>query len=900
MKQALGISLSGTEIHAALLIVDKGRIRIKNLERIRLKTLVGFERSQSEGELSTIIEPGEELDFESALEAPEKTEKSARTADENLEAVFHLLRKYTNQKIRVGLNMPISTVNYQRQIGPVVLDKSGLEPAFKIDQDGENTVDLGHETVTGTDGATINIAYEKHPPLLALLQQVNGYLANNLRITLMDTTEFALVNLARQSQALPPGGMSAIVYVEEDESKVVFLEGGEIFHISSIIHETIKSPSFLSVLSRKLQYEQDEAQINQLDAILLAGKCHEIDAREQLAQAFAESRVSYLSTAKLGEFPSTEEEHKLFSEFSVAISLAWKLLRPKDAAFIQGNLLPAELKAEHEILKLNAYGYTLLVVTGLVAFFFTWQILKARSDIISIRLENNKLKEQIENNKPIVDKVLDYENETKRIKKNLSLSDSLSTGYDEFLGFLHQLNTSVRQTGGLWINEISRRETGFSVKGMATNRNKIPILAEKLEQANLKKVTRATERSQKLFTFELERYRSPDNFQFSENGIRMIDAGNYAFKNGLVLSTKAEESSKGAFSPRPPVRNARGLVTNKNRSSTQPATGRVASTRSRNGTTKRKRKAASHRDTRLAGKNADLSAGNTVRSSSSRRSRKSKTGSPHNSIRITPGARTLQDNRTVEPDDTSSRKRSLEGATAQPARYTIELAADLSKSSAEKAAAKYRRLGLNVLVQSYLDARSLKRRYRVISGEYRSWDKARAKSSAFAALLNKFYDVVPVSLYLIEAAIVRERNTAEKITRGYRKLKATAEIEAITSAKQDKRYRVLVGPFLTRDEAAGEAQRIKAYLSKDYRPVTLRRYSVEAASGISRAEAEKLARNYRHTTNFIKIAPEAGTPGAFRLLVGCYEKKYSASEKAKELAALLGRKHRIVKLELNG
>jgi Tfp pilus assembly protein PilN len=362
----------------------------------------------------------------------------------------------------------------------------------------------------------------------------------------METTEVALANLARSSLKLDSDKITTIIYIEDDFTRLIFLRGGDLFHVSSVIHENADSPNILEVIYRRLLYEQDEAQIPEITTVLLAGKSNRIKAKDFFTAHLHDTTVSYLSSEMLSNFHSNEAQRATFSEFAVPIALAWKLLNPRHQAFIPVNLLPQDFIDQQKVLKLSYHGYLLLAVTGLVAFFFTWQILKMRSQINTARSQNSQLELKIRTNQTTVDRVLELEEQCKRLRKNLALSDSLSKGHDELLAFLQKLNASVEKAGSLWVDEIAKHKDGFAVKGTSLSREKIPIFAEALEQASLRKVTRDEGGSRKLFRFDMERRIASGSFQFSDNGVRIIDVNKFMNDRSLILTKEGPQPNSMA------------------------------------------------------------------------------------------------------------------------------------------------------------------------------------------------------------------------------------------------------------------------------------------------------------------------------------------------------------------
>lgn len=537
--------MSGTEVRLAHLVSDKGQIRLEALERAKLKTsLETPAAADKNGELSE----GEMPDAFGLKESPgEKTfrENNLRIDGANVEVLYGLLDRFAQNSIKIACNVPLSMASYQGMPGPVgamsVVERLG-------GADRVPSLNLGQKTIKGKDGSSITMSYENLPPTMALLRELNSYVRGNLHLDLMETTELALVNLARISVDLPPDKVTAIVYLEEEFSRLLFLRGDDLLHVSSLINESASSPDILEVIYRRLLYEQDEAQIPELAKILLAGKGSRMHAKEFFAAQCPGVEVDYLYSDRLGKFPANEIQRAVFSEFAVAIALAWHVLEPKSSRFIPIDLLPQEFKDQQQVLKLNYHGYVLLALTGLVAFFFTWQILRLRNENDGISTKNRQLEEQIQRNQSTVDRVGQLDEECKRLDKNLMLSDSLSKGHDEFLAFLQKLNRSVRRTGSVWVEEILKSPNSFSIKGTSLRRENIPFLAEQLENASLRRVTRREDGKQKLFAFELERQNTLGGVQFSASGVRIID-GMQTNGGSLILGRESAPEKPAATVP---------------------------------------------------------------------------------------------------------------------------------------------------------------------------------------------------------------------------------------------------------------------------------------------------------------------------------------------------------------
>ena len=769
MNQALGLAVSGTDVRLAHLASHKGQIRIESLQRAKLKKSLEYQAPETVTS-GSYDDPEVKDAFEMKAPAEESDSDSNGKLDTaNLEILYQLLEKYTKNRIRIGFNVPLSMVNYVRHDNPF---GSGL-PSMP-DRNGKDSGPTAQLLLAnGKDGPKLSVLYERQPPTMVLLRDVNNFVRGRLSLSLMDTAEVALANIARASKKSEANDITAIIYIEDEFTRLIFLRGGDLFHVSSIIHESISAPDILEVIYRKLIYEQDEVHIPEITAILLAGRGNRIDAKEFFRERFENAMVSYLYASALAGFAADETQRETFSEFAVPIALAWKLLQPRNPAFLSVNLLPQELLDQQQVLKLNLSGYALLAITGLTAFLLTWQILSIRSQINSTSTKNSQLDLKIKGNQPTVDKVLDFEDRIKRLKKNLSLSDSLSNGHQEFLSFLENLNTSVMQTGGLWVDEISKQPAGFSVKGTSFDRDKIPLLAEKLGRASLSKVTRAEAGSRKLFQFELERRNVGDNVQLADHNIRIIEPGKTGADGSLVLRNDVERraTAKPQASPAVPSRDegAGRLPTGRDSKAESPAAvANGASHRepSKSAPVKAQAEASKANPAPLDPKRlVDSSPAERVKIESSTRLVSNDNTATARTGRAT-GATTPKSTTNEPPPALEMKQPVAEGAAkvaaaSEPASgaanstatavtpaaatfraYTIEAATSYTRDFAEQYASGFRKKGYEAVVEDFQDTRRGATRYRVLVGMFPTEAEAEMQAQQLQRLVLKGYRII--------------------------------------------------------------------------------------------------------------------------------------------------------------
>ena len=720
MKKALGIAVSGSEIRVACLTNDKGHLRVEELEIANLKTSLESHTSDDKKNTPTEDDSKDIFGVKDDHKEKDNDKKSHSHNRSNLEVLYGLLQKYTSKKIKVALNVPISRVHYNRHDVATENDIKKSSLSTDVNEDGSNST-LSREIIHSSNGSTINLEFEPYPPSLSLLREVNEYLGSHLSLALMEPTEMALVNLARTNIHPEYDKFTTIIYIEDDFTRLIFLKGRDFFHVSSIIHANAGSPNILNVVYRKLIYEQDEAQIPKISKILLAGRCSRIDAKQFFKREFSDSAVGYLCTSHLGSLPIGKEDtpNEVFSEYAVPIALAWKQLQPKNPIFYSLNLLPQEFQDQQKLLKLDYYGYALLAITGFVAFFFTWQYVSLNIKASTARLENSRMELQINSKNVVVDEVLNIEQKSMKVERSLILTDSLSRGHDEFLNFLTTLNKNIKAIGHMWVDELSKQKDGYWVKGTSLNRDKIPLLAEELNGANLISVTRAIG---KQFYFELECPNFSSESQITNDAIPVIKPTTVFRNSKLVLVNDRIQSKKVAKKlSSSKIEKIEDLITLQQASSKSKKQVSTISSKKHSSVSSQSKSQKTH----------------DVKPVSTKRQRKPTSFESTKKVKPTvpnsPDIRVGFQPATFKYD---------EQQTEAYIGYTIVAATKYTSNLANAYAKIYRKQGLEAAVESYYDKTKKRKLFRVLIGSFVTRPAAAEKAVQLAKLFDENYSII--------------------------------------------------------------------------------------------------------------------------------------------------------------
>ena len=510
-KHAIGITINGTEVRAAFLSLVRGKAVIKALESTKLTMPLDHTKKNEPQAAASINDLENAFDINEQNFTPEEeTEDTAESdeKDQNVSLIYSLLDKFKDTKANLAINSPILTVKYD------YLEKETAKQTRKQKKKLKNKIDFWKNDddqirrtiyVDISDEKVLQVDYEYHPAIIDLMDEVNTFRAGKLNLTLMDTNELALTDLVREIYKFEKDEITAIVYIEEDFSRIIFLKGRDIYYITPIVHKGSLSEDVLEVIYSRIIFAQDQHFIPEINKILVAGHSSRLKAKYFFRQKFPYAITGYLNSKKIQSQLRFKDRGLLFSRYAVPIALAWKALQRGVYSSNKTNLLPDYIVERQKLPKLAAHGYLLLFLLALTAASFSFLITQKKVEIRQIQTRIATIKQQIDNNKSLTDRVSSFDSKIIDIEKKIALADTFSKGYDLPVEFLTTLNKSIRETGDIWITDLKISGTKISFSGLARRRDKIPLLATKLGGANVKKITRALYRNTNVFSFNMDR-----------------------------------------------------------------------------------------------------------------------------------------------------------------------------------------------------------------------------------------------------------------------------------------------------------------------------------------------------------------------------------------------------------
>ena len=497
--EALGISIDGNEVKLALLRKKDKHIELVNYEKIHLqegggKKVEGEAHEESYDEVFGLAEPEEKQDTtqEQAEEPPE--------TDTNM--LFNVISKYSDTKPRLGTNILQSDVSFTNvtitgELKGKKLKKTVKDELLNMTQEIDDE-SYGYIKKNGTE--CIAFYHNRKLFLLNQVLEVTKELKSNIKISLVDLNEIALINLFKTMVEVEDE-FSIVVYVGNEFSRILYFQGKNLVSLSPLINEGYRSDTLPNALYGKIIFEHDTLGFEEVNNVYITGDGDIKKYVEFFKGKFADSNVSGFPFDQFFSVPE-EVEGGAIDSFAIPITIAWKILEGKQKEFIPTNFLPAKIARMQKAFTLTWHAGLLTLLILLSMGFFFYANNKADNKIKEINTEISNLNIKINGIAPVCAAIDSISNEIAIIKKRDALIDTLmpKIRYSDILKYLTE---NVDNINSLWINDFSSSYLNFNLAGQSLYRTRIFSLAKIFENSNINDVSTQVILNKNIFNFSI-------------------------------------------------------------------------------------------------------------------------------------------------------------------------------------------------------------------------------------------------------------------------------------------------------------------------------------------------------------------------------------------------------------
>lgn len=483
-------------------------------EALTDESIFGLEEDEDSGE-TTLEDLDDEdfgdLDFDDLDDESEELVDvdmvdESETPSSNELLLYNVLSTISSKRVDLGLSIPAGNAIFQilRDVDFSDTKKKDLQVIVDDRLEDLHGVSKGEDYYSYTvrdDGALLLTSIDDEAGLLKLVNKTTDLYRGKLFVHDILPDEIVLLGLIRSNYELDTNTITGVIQFGEDKSRILFLKGDQLWIVSPIITEGVKSTKFLNTIFSKILFQLDTGEVPNLDKIILCNNSLGEEAVE-----FFEERFQDVETT---EFSFDEElfdqdgyDKATLAPFTTAIGTAWAASGFKQEEFPEISFLPSYVKDRQKIFKLQWHGFLLLLLIFLspivINYFYTNnanQIDRLEADIASLDRQINTLE-------PVVQEYNRMSAELEQIQTTLALLDTLTKGSLRWSTNLDILNSGIQDVSSVWItNMAAGGEEGTEFQGIAISRNRIPLLADIFERATLTDVSSEIIREREVYTF---------------------------------------------------------------------------------------------------------------------------------------------------------------------------------------------------------------------------------------------------------------------------------------------------------------------------------------------------------------------------------------------------------------
>lgn len=507
-KYAIGIFVDGESLHVVCL--KKSGLDVELVDADTLKLVSRLETVPAGGE-ETILElvdissgNSQPLDLASELSDSKIFLKDSADPAKNASVLNYILGKYSHKRYEVAISLAEPQVHYSYFTKNWNTKEEDIKQKViaELSQVRSNAAALKPEdlhVLKLVDGRTMAILRDSGFNLLHLLQSAHPrYLK---RLAFVESAEISLINLVNLNYDLDSDEFTLIVYIGQENSRLIFLKGKHIFNISYVIGVGIDAENIAYTIYSRIMLEQDNLSLPKIHNIILAGESHQADMKNFLAKRLPEAvNVEYLHFREL-EQPALDS---LLSRYAIATGAAFRSLYQQNKHLIDVDLRPLDVK-EGRSFKLGVWGWACLAILALITFVFTIRLGMQSREITQLEVQTLAKKQELQQLEDMEMRLNVYRKQVSGFDDAVNMLDSLVVGSDTWSNFLYRLAGATQQSKGVWITDLAQSTPGkVAVKGYSTERSSILDFSRRMGNATIRRVDVQDIRQSKVYNFDIE------------------------------------------------------------------------------------------------------------------------------------------------------------------------------------------------------------------------------------------------------------------------------------------------------------------------------------------------------------------------------------------------------------
>jgi len=324
------------------------------------------------------------------------------------------------------------------------------------------------------------------------------------KIPSVKSAEISLAYYVSKRKKFFPDDNSLIVYIGKEYSKLIFLHGRKLKHIGTTLDIGTSNLHTYDVYFSKILLEMENGGISSLDNIIVCGEDDSENLILSFYGTFPEANVSRLEFDDLDLSSLDEETKSRFSAFSVPIAVGTEFLDEEEEGTKGINLLPRYVKEDQKIIQFAWHGYLMLPLLFIAALFMTQSILKNHLEIGELDQQITEETIAMRQNQEILNDISQLKTKIEGFDQTQAILDSASLGTGAWTEVLQNISDFFAARHNLWLTQLSvDGNKDVVLIGYAINKDVVTRFAYSLENATLKSMQFEALRDENAYKFTI-------------------------------------------------------------------------------------------------------------------------------------------------------------------------------------------------------------------------------------------------------------------------------------------------------------------------------------------------------------------------------------------------------------
>ncbi|MCS7229491.1 MAG: hypothetical protein RMJ81_07835 [Candidatus Kryptonium sp.] len=518
-KIAVGIFVDGLSLQVACLAKSGKKIKFIDAQIVNLATKL--EAIYTGAQVLEQIEPISEttpIDITSEASATDLLlTETGRGAQDNASILIGVLSRYPKRKYKLAISAPEPYIFYSTFESNWGLKGNKLkEKIIEQISKGRTGEPLKSDAINYLefpDGSVLAIVRDSRITLIDLLDGIKKSIGGRIpKISFVETPELSLVNLVKLNYKFPQNSITVIIYIGHEFSRLIFMKGNDLFHISPLIGEGVDSYNIANTIYSRLILEQDSLGLSVINNIILAGEAQAAGVKEILTQMFPEDvNIDYIKFPNLSPDGADPLLFESLPRVAVAIGSAWRTLEIDRKDLYSIDLTPFEIREGQKVFKLGILGWLFLILIPILTFQITTRIAQLNRTLSETQTELQRKKSELAELQILQQQVDIARQRLAYYKSTFGVLDSMRVNTDIWSSFLQKIATEAQNVGRIWITDISASDPRtITIKGYSLYRNRIPRFSNAIGNATLMQVQVQEIRGRTVYQFEIKASITPE------------------------------------------------------------------------------------------------------------------------------------------------------------------------------------------------------------------------------------------------------------------------------------------------------------------------------------------------------------------------------------------------------